>query len=240
MQAIYRPKGRALEYGDLACNLYRGCEHACDYCFGPGALRMQREDFYQPRPRPGILEALDRDAAKIVRTEGVRGPVFLCFSCDPYQPIEEEHELTRQAIEILHSHGIGVRILTKAGRLPMRDLDLLGDTDEIGVTLTTLNEDIAARWEPGADEPTARTALLAMAHHWKIRTWVSLEPVIDPSESLQVIRDLHKVVDIFKIGKWNHDARAKLIDWPKFRRDAVELCDALGKSYYIKLDLVEA
>lgn len=33
MSVIYEPKGMALEYAELAANLYRGCSHACRFCY---------------------------------------------------------------------------------------------------------------------------------------------------------------------------------------------------------------
>ena len=93
MKAIYEPKGAAREYAPLACNLYRGCVHGCKYCYVPGVLRMSKAEFHaESRTRPGILEALERDAKQL---EGDPRPVFLCFTCAPWQhnaasPIEQE------------------------------------------------------------------------------------------------------------------------------------------------------
>jgi len=70
-----------------------------------------------------------------------------------------------------------------------------------------------------------------------IPTWVSLEPVIDPIQSLEIIRTTHDYVDVFKVGKWNHDKEASKINWPKFAKDAVNLLNELGAQYYIKKDL---
>jgi len=43
MNVIYRPRGRALEYALLACNLYGGvCPHRCSYCYVAGAMRKSR------------------------------------------------------------------------------------------------------------------------------------------------------------------------------------------------------
>jgi len=42
MAVIYEPKGMALEYAPLACNLYRGCQHGCRYCYAPNCLFMSR------------------------------------------------------------------------------------------------------------------------------------------------------------------------------------------------------
>lgn len=127
---IYAPKGKAAEYGDLALNLYRGCSHGCTYCYAPSVLHMGREEFSKPQVRPDILPAL-KDIAG--RYEGQN--VFLCFTCDPYQTIDDEHQITRKAIKILHAADVTVRILTKGGERSERDFDLLGPGDAYGATL---------------------------------------------------------------------------------------------------------
>jgi len=50
---IYAPRGQAGEYAPLATNPYRGCGHACAYCYVPLVLKMKRPDFDAgafPRP----------------------------------------------------------------------------------------------------------------------------------------------------------------------------------------------
>jgi hypothetical protein len=85
--------------------------------------------------------------------------------------------------------------------------------------------------------PEDRLRALEEAHKRGIETWASLEPVIDPAETLELIRRSHGFVDHFKVGKWNHDKRADSIDWRKFAVEVVELLDSLGCDYYIKDDL---
>jgi hypothetical protein len=46
MAVRYEPKGMALQYAALACNLYRGCQHGCRYCFAPNCLFMPLERFH--------------------------------------------------------------------------------------------------------------------------------------------------------------------------------------------------
>ena len=65
-------------------------------------------------------------------------------------------------------------------------------------------------------------------------------PVINPFEALAVIETCKDVVDAWKIGKWNHDARANAIDWAAFLRDARALLYGIGKPYIIKDDLLKA
>jgi hypothetical protein len=82
-------------------------------------------------------------------------------------------------------------------------------------------------------------AALAAAYACGIPTWVSLEPVIDPEQSLHLIELTHTYVDVYKVGKWNHDPRAAAIDWTAFVTRSVALLKSLGKKYYIKKDLAE-
>ena len=60
---IYAPAGQAGEYAPLASNPYRGCGHACAYCYVPDVLRMRRSDFdASAELRPGFLDNLRKDA----------------------------------------------------------------------------------------------------------------------------------------------------------------------------------
>ena len=233
---IYEPRGRAGEYAPLAVNLYRGCGHGCIYCYAPEATFIDRQEFIKATPRQGIIEKLRKDAPKA--QEGrPDGNVLLCFTCDPYQPINEIHGLTRQAIEILHSNGFNVTILTKGGKRAESDFDLLTPKDNFAVTLTFLDEQKSLQWEPGAAPPEERIESLRKAHELGITTWVSLEPVIEPAETLEIIRQTHTFVDLFKVGKLNYHPREKELDWHKFLIDCIALLEECGSQYYIKKDL---
>lgn len=70
-----------------------------------------------------------------------------------------------------------------------------------------------------------------------IKTWVSLEPVIDPGQALELIRELHPIVDHWKVGKLNYQALD--VDWIKFREDVKALLESLGADYYLKKSLTE-
>jgi len=91
-----------------------------------------------------------------------------------------------------------------------------------------------SQWEPGAALPLDRITSLTEAHSLGIQTWASLEPVIDPKQSLEIILATASFADHFKIGKWNHDPAANQIDWKSFGKAAVALCERLGKKYYLK------
>ena len=64
MQVVYQPKGRALEYSELACNLYMGCTHGCKYCFAPACMRKTPEQWHSaPYCRSDVIGKLRKDAA---------------------------------------------------------------------------------------------------------------------------------------------------------------------------------
>lgn len=232
MVTIYEPRGRAKEYADLALNLYSGCSSGCLYCWAPQILRKTREEFKNVQPRTGILDYLRHDAPKYAGQT-----VLLSFSCDPYPPLEPTEELTRQAISILHHFNVGVRILTKGGLRSTRDSDMLGPLDSYGATLTFCTISQGEEWEPGAPSWLERIAALQEAHDRGIWTWVSLEPVIEPEQTIELISITSNYVDEYRIGKWNHDYRAKFIDWKKFAHQAKATCEAMGKRYMMKEDL---
>jgi len=105
MSIIYEPSGRAKEYSQLAANLYRGCGHACTYCYAPDAIRERREKFYNlPIARQNILKELEKDCIRLGGKE--TRPVLLSFTSDPYQPLDEELQITREAIKLLKKHKL--------------------------------------------------------------------------------------------------------------------------------------
>ena len=234
-RVLYRPSVRAGEYGDLALNLMTTCVFGCAYCYVPSVLQRTRADFVKVgAPRVNLLRALERDLADI--GSGPE-PAFLCFTCDPYQPVAVESGITRSAIEMLHQHGRAVRVLSKGGTAALPDLHLYGPEDDYGCTLTSLDPEVSRKWEPGAAVPSDRLAALRAFHDAGIPTWISLEPVIDPQATLEIIRQTSSIVDEYKVGKLNYDKLAATIDWAAFARQAVDLLESLGKAYYIKADL---
>lgn len=237
MKIIYHPKGKAGEYADYAVNLYNGCSHGCTYCYAPACMHKTKEQFSEPGLRKDLLKNLEDDLKYLSTCPQKPESIFLCFSCDPYQPIEDKYQITRQAIQLLHSAGINVMILTKGGLRAIKDFNLLTSKDQFGVTLTCSNGFESLKWEPLAALPNDRILSLHEANSRGIRTWVSLEPVLNPSDTLEIIWQTHTFVDMYKVGILNYHPLTQTIDWPKFGKDAVSLLDSLGKKYYIKKDL---
>lgn len=235
---IYEPSGRAREYAALACNVYRGCDHACTYCYAPSATQRQRADFVISATRgSNLLSSLEREAARLNKAGQSGKQVLLSFTCDPYQALDVQHQVTRHAIRILHANGFNVATLTKGGYRALRDLDLFGAGDAFATTMTLLDDAASLEWEPGAALPAERIDTIRQFHATGVTTWVSLEPVIYPAAALEIIRRTHPFVDLYKVGKMNYHPIANTIDWRQFALDAIALLESLGKRYYIKNDL---
>lgn len=236
MCVIYEPKGKAREYSALACNLYRGCGHGCVYCYAPSATRSDRTAFYaNPQPRKDIIEQISKEAA-VLKTED---PTLLCFTCDPYQPIDEQYGITRKALALFWHNDIPVQILTKGGLRATRDFDILkkDPRNKFSVTLTTDDPAESLEWEPGAALPEERIESLRMAHYLGISTWVSFEPVFNPDAVMRLIDATHEFVDLYKVGKINYHPRSKEIDWRSFGFTVKSRLESLGKPFYLKEDL---
>jgi len=232
MIAIYEPKGKALEYAPLALNIYRGCSHACTYCYCPAVLHMPREEFNMPGvPRPGIIAAVEHDAKKF---SGDPRRVLLSFTSDCYQPSERKYRVTRSALNLLCDYGLQASVLTKNPGLAVElDLTLIEYSGvHLGTTLTRMDS-----MEPGAPATEARIAAMTAAKKAGVYTWTSFEPVIRTTDTLSLLIRSPDFSDLVKIGLWNYDAKAKLINWPAFLQNALTICASTGLKYYIKNDL---
>lgn len=240
MKVIYEPKGRAKEYSELACNWYMGCTHGCQYCFAPGCMRKSAKEWYSSITiRENVVEAFRSDAEYMYKNNDKR-PVLFSFLSDPYQPIEAKYRITQQILGIVRRFELNAKILTKgAYDLVKRDFKIIKAANvELGVTVCFVDDSIRQEWEPHASPVEDRFRILKEAHEMGIYTWVSLEPVIDPEQALEVIKRAAPFVNFWKVGKLNHMKEVEdKVDWHKFYVDVVALLDSLQAKYYIKEDL---
>jgi len=228
MPIIYTPRGKALEYSELAANLYTGCSHGCRYCYCPAILRMKIDDWaHDPKPRRDVLNQLDRDAAKL---HGDHREILLSFMSDPYHS-DGAAIVTREALLILERHDLQVQVLTKGGKRSIGDFDILArNVWKFGSTIIFLDERLREEWEPGAASIAERIETIREAHRRGIFTWVSVEPVVDPAEALAVMRELRDIIDLWKVGKLNHNKEHEAaIDWKQFLHETEETL--VGKNF---------
>jgi hypothetical protein len=95
------------------------------------------------------------------------------------------------------------------------------------------------KWEKGAALPFERMDTLRQLHNAGIRTWASMEPVIYPDQSLEIMELTNDYIDGYKIGKLNHFPKHEVkFDWPKFLVDSVTIMRKHEKLFYIKKDLL--
>ncbi len=161
-------------------NPYIGCVHGCVYCYA----RFMKRFTGHSEPWGTFLDA-KINAPQVLKKQlsRRRGPlreiVFLSSVTDPYQPPEKKYKLTRSLLEVLLEYQVKISILTKSD-LVLRDIDLLKQFDfcEVGFSLTTVEDRLARRLEPGAASPTRRLSALRFLHEQGIRTWAFISPYL--------------------------------------------------------------
>ena len=165
-------------------NPYRGCEHGCVYCFA--------------RPSHAYLDlspGLDfetrlyakTNAAELLRAELARpsyrcGDIALGINTDAYQPVERRLRVTRSLLEVFARCRHPVSIVTKSA-LVLRDLDLLAPMAERGLasvylSVTTLDNRLAAKMEPRAAAPHTRIKTIRALAEAGVPVGVLVAPVI--------------------------------------------------------------
>jgi DNA repair photolyase len=185
--------------------------------------------------RNDFIKNLRREAA-LYRAAGVSDQVLLSFTTDPYHP--GETELTRQTIEILIEHGLAFCTLTKGGTRALRDLDLFRPArDAFATTLTSLDDQFSLKWERNAPVPSNRILALKRFKKAGIFTWVSLEPTLDVAASVEIVKQTHDFVDLYKVGRVNYLPMTKTTDWRDYTERMIEVIAKVNAGAYFKKDL---
>src|SRR3954470_6996618 len=165
-------------------NPYRGCEHACIYCYArpshaylglsPG-LDFETKLFYKA------------DAAKLLESELAAknyrcSSIMLGANTDPYQPLEKSLRVTRSILEVLLRCKHPVNVTTK-GALVARDVDLLAALARDGLvnvmfSIPTLSNDMKRVLEPRAAAPAARLRAMRVLADAGVPVGVLVAPII--------------------------------------------------------------
>jgi DNA repair photolyase len=143
-------------------NPYRGCSHACRYCFARNTHTYLGLDAGADFDRKVIVKV---NAGELVRRELAaprwRGaPVAMGTNVDCYQRAEGRYRLMPEIIAALRDFANPFSILTK-GTLILRDLPLLREAAEVtrvGVSFSVgfLDEALWRAVEPGTPSPHRR------------------------------------------------------------------------------------
>jgi DNA repair photolyase len=205
-------------------NPYIGCQHACYYCY---ARFMKRFSGHQ---EPwGKFVDVKINAADLLRSEikkKKRAEVWMSGVCDPYQPLEAGYQLSRKCLEILISNHWPVIIQTRS-TLVQRDMDILkGVKDcEVGLTITTADDEIRKLFEPNAPPIHRRVSTLDELHRSGIRTYAMIAPILPGTENLVIT--LAGKVDYIILDRLNYN----YADWI-YRKYRME--DKLSDDFFQK------
>ena len=174
-------------------NLYRGCTHGCIYCDSRSVCYGFPHGFEDIEVKQNAPELLER----ALRSKRKKCMIGTGAMCDPYMHCEEEIQLTRRCLEVIHQYGFGVAIQTKSNRI-LRDLALLKQINEqakcvVQMTLTTYEESLCKILEPNVSTTRERVEALGIFHENGIPTIVWLSPILpflnDTKENLEGILD---------------------------------------------------
>jgi len=165
-------------------NAYRGCSHACTYCFARPTHEYLGlgigEDF--ERKLVVKVNAVERVRAEL-RSATWRGDhIAMGTNTDPYQRAEGRYHLTQGIVRELGEARNPFSILTKS-TLILRDLDLLvaaaARTDvHCNLSIGTLDEEVWKATEPGTPHPRRRVEAVRRLNDAGIPTGVLVAPVI--------------------------------------------------------------
>ncbi|MDO5977324.1 SPL family radical SAM protein [Flavivirga spongiicola] len=198
---------------DYTFNPYSSCSFNCLYCY----IRGSKYGFNLEQSlsvKTNAIELLDKQLANRAKKKQY-GIIVLSSVTDPYLQIEKKYRLTQQALEVIHKHKFPVHIITKSDMI-VRDFELLKEIERdailpsdlpqlkkgviISFSFSTIQDEVAKIFEPGATLPSKRLLTLQNTINQGFFTGVSLMPLIpyisDTSEQLHQSFSLFKKIGI--------------------------------------------
>ena len=190
---IYRVKKPNAWFGaEYNMNIYRGCTHGCIYCDSRSDC-YRNTDFDTIKAKEDALKKVRDDLSRKV----VSGVVATGAMSDPYNLLERELKLTRNALELINAFEFGVAIDTKSP-LIARDKDVLCDIKEhspviVKMTITTADSDLCSIIEPGIENSEERFKALNELSEAGIFCGIIMMPILpfinDTEENIvQIVR----------------------------------------------------
>jgi DNA repair photolyase len=161
---------------DFALNPYRGCEHACLYCYSPAVIHYDGKeawgDLVEVRTNMPVL--LAHELRKLPK-----GVVGIGTVTDPYQPAELSYRVTRHCLEQLLRKQWPICIQTKSKNV-VEDIELIErfEDKEVGFTFTTADDSLREGVEPCASTVEDRLRALGRLKDAGIPTFVFFGPVL--------------------------------------------------------------
>ncbi|MEZ4643425.1 MAG: radical SAM protein [Chloroflexota bacterium] len=176
-------------------NLYRGCQHQCIYCDSRSQC-YGIENFRDILVKVNAIDLLRQELAR----KRVKGTIGTGSMNDPYMPVEKQYRLTAQALAVIAQFRFPVHVITKSD-LVLRDLETLRQINAVyaavSFSLSTVDDDLARKVEPGAPVPSRRLQAMAQLAQAGIVTGVVMMPVLPfiEDEAASVQRLVQMAVD---------------------------------------------
>ena len=188
---------------DYTFNPYQSCSFNCLYCYIRGSKYGTNLE-KSLSVKTNAIELLDKHLARRAK-KNQYGIIVLSSVTDPYIQIEKKYELTRKALEVILHYKFPVHIITKSD-LIKRDFELLKQIEQaailpndlqqlkrgviISFSFSTMQDEVAKIFEPGATPPTQRLLTLQKTINQGFLTGVNLMPLIpyisDTTEQLHL------------------------------------------------------
>jgi DNA repair photolyase len=178
-------------------NAYRGCSHACVYCFARPTHAYLDLDPGEDFERRIVVKvnAVERLRAELAAPGWQGDHIAMGTNTDPYQPAEGRYRLTRRIVETLGEHRSEFSILTKSTMI-LRDLDVLTaaaarTSVRANLSIATLDEAVWRATEPGTPPPRQRIEAVRRLNEAGIACGVLVAPVLpglsDAPEQLEAV-----------------------------------------------------
>ena len=177
-----------LPEADYVISPYTGCTHSCIYCY---ARFMKR--FTGHSEKWGDFVDIKINSEDLVPTRSSKyanKSIFLSSVTDPYLPLEKKYEITRRILQKLVKLNPIISVQTKSA-LVTRDIDIFKQFQDcqIGLTITTLDDQIRKQIEPNASSIERRISALKELKNKGLSTYVFIGPI------LPNITDWKRIVD---------------------------------------------
>jgi DNA repair photolyase len=230
-------------------NPYRGCTHACTYCFARPTHEFLEFDAGRDFEREIVVKV---NVPEVLRAELARPSwkgehVALGTNTDPYQWVEGRYKLMRGIWEALRDAANPCSILTKSPLL-LRDTELLKEIRRVAdvtacLSVPTLEERAWRATEPHTPHPRARLEAVAELNRQGIPTGVLIAPLMpginDAPEQVERILALASEAGAVSVGGQTlflrGAVRAVFFDWLRGHRpDLLERYEQLyanGRAY---------
>jgi len=165
-------------------NPYRGCSHACTYCFARPTHKYLDFDSGRDFEREIVVKVNAPEVlrAELARPSWKREHVALGTNTDPYQWVEGRYRLMRGIWEALAEAANPCSVLTKSPLL-LRDLDLMLElvartSFTACLSIPTLDEKAWRETEPHTPNPRARLEAVAELNRAGVPTGVLIAPLM--------------------------------------------------------------